>query len=113
MAFVCPGTSPITAAAPRRILTVFPFGPALLRELDPVSERVLGLGIVGVGAGELIAEYGLAMAQGMKAADISATIHTYPTFAQINRRVADMRQKEALTPSAKRWIQRIFRLRGA
>ena len=75
--------------------------------------RLLGAAIVASHAGELIAEYGLAMAQGMKAADISATIHTYPTFSQINRRVADMRQKKALTPSAKRWIQRVFRLRGA
>jgi pyruvate/2-oxoglutarate dehydrogenase complex dihydrolipoamide dehydrogenase (E3) component len=79
---------------------------------DPKG-RILGAAIVGVHAGELIAEYALAMAKGMKAADLSGVIHTYPTFAQINRRVADQRMKESLTPSRKRWIQRIFGLRGA
>jgi hypothetical protein len=48
----------------------------------------------------------------MHAKDLSAVIHTYPTLAQINRRVADQRLKEGLTPTAKRWIQRIFGLRG-
>jgi len=49
----------------------------------------------------------------MNAKELTGVIHTYPTFAQINRRVADQRLKEGLTPSSKRWIQRIFRLRGA
>jgi len=75
--------------------------------------RVLGAAIVAPHAGELIGEYGLAIANRMKAADISAVIHTYPTFAQINRRVADMRQKEALTPGTRAWVKRLFRLRGA
>ncbi|HEY2817496.1 MAG TPA: FAD-dependent oxidoreductase [Casimicrobiaceae bacterium] len=74
--------------------------------------KLLGAAIVAPHAGELIAEYALATANGMKAGDISASIHAYPTFAQINRRVADMRQKEALTPRTKMWIKRIFGLRG-
>ena len=49
----------------------------------------------------------------MKAKDLSAAIHTYPTLAQISRRVADQRLKEGLTPHRKAWIQRIFGLRGA
>ncbi len=49
----------------------------------------------------------------MKAGDISASIHTYPTLASISRRVADQRQKEGLTPTSKTWIKRIFGLRGA
>jgi pyruvate/2-oxoglutarate dehydrogenase complex dihydrolipoamide dehydrogenase (E3) component len=79
---------------------------------DPKG-RILGAAIVGAHAGELIAEYALAIAKGMKAADLSGVIHTYPTFAQINRRVADQRMKEGFTPSRKRWIQKIFGLRGA
>jgi pyruvate/2-oxoglutarate dehydrogenase complex dihydrolipoamide dehydrogenase (E3) component len=75
--------------------------------------RILGAAIVGPHAGELIAEYALALTKGMKAADISSTIHTYPTLAQINRRVADQRQKEGLTPSSKAWIRRIFGLQGS
>ena len=75
--------------------------------------RLLGASIVGPHAGELIAEYALALAKGMNAKDLTGVIHAYPTYAQINRRVADQRLKEGLTPSAKRWIQRIFGLRGA
>jgi pyruvate/2-oxoglutarate dehydrogenase complex dihydrolipoamide dehydrogenase (E3) component len=75
--------------------------------------RLLGAAIVGPHAGELIAEYGLAVAKGMAAKDISAVIHAYPTLASISRRVADQRMKEGLTPRARAWLQRIFRLRGA
>jgi pyruvate/2-oxoglutarate dehydrogenase complex dihydrolipoamide dehydrogenase (E3) component len=75
--------------------------------------RLLGAAIVAPHAGELIGEYVLAIANGMKAGDISSVIHTYPTFAQISRRVADMRQKAALTPRTKIWIKRLFQLRGA
>jgi len=75
--------------------------------------RLLGAAIVGLHAGELIAEYALALTKGMKAADVSGTIHAYPTLAQINRRVADQRLKEGLTPSSKAWIRRVFGLRGA
>ena len=78
---------------------------------DPKG-RLLGAAIVGPHAGEMIHEYVLAIAKGMKAADLSAIMHIYPTLAQINRRVADARMKEGLTPTARKWIKRIFRLRG-
>ncbi len=74
--------------------------------------KLLGAAIVGPHAGELIHEYVLAIAKGMTAADLSSVIHIYPTLAQINRRVADARMKEGLTPTAKKWIKRIFNLRG-
>jgi len=75
--------------------------------------KLLGAAIVGPHAGELIAEYVLAVAKGMNAKELTGVIHTYPTLAQINRRVADQRLKEGLTPTAKIWIQRIFGLMGA
>ncbi len=75
--------------------------------------KLLGAALVGPHAGELIHEYVLALAKGMKAKDLSGVIHIYPTLAQINRRVADQRLKAGLTPGAKQWIKRIFRLRGA
>jgi len=78
---------------------------------DPEG-KLLGATIVGAHAGELIAEYGLALSHGMRTKDISAVIHTYPTLAMINRRVADQRMKEGLTPNAKVWIKRVFGLRG-
>lgn len=74
--------------------------------------RLLGAALVGAHAGELIHEYVLALAKNMKASDLSNVMHIYPTLAQINRRVADQRLKEGLTPRAKKWIRRIFRLRG-
>lgn len=78
---------------------------------DPKG-RLIGAAIVGAHAGELIAEAVLAMNQGLKAGALSASIHAYPTLAQINRRAADQRLKEGLTPASKAWIKRIFRLRG-
>ncbi|MBA3505972.1 MAG: FAD-dependent oxidoreductase [Betaproteobacteria bacterium] len=77
------------------------------------SGKLLGAAIVGLHAGELLAEYGLAVTEGMNAKTLTGIIHTYPTLAQVNRRVADQRLKEGLTPTAKKWIQRIFRLQGA
>lgn len=70
--------------------------------------KLLGACIVGAHAGELIAEYVLAISKGMKASDLSNTLHIYPTLAQINRRVADQRLKAALTPARQKWLQRIF-----
>jgi dihydrolipoamide dehydrogenase len=50
--------------------------------LDPTTERVLGLGIVGVGAGELIAEGTLAIEMAALAKDIALTIHPHPTLSE-------------------------------
>lgn len=74
--------------------------------------RLLGAAIVGTHAGELIHEYALALNRGLKASHISATIHVYPTLAEVNRRVADARRRAGLTPASRRWLQRLFRLRG-
>ena len=50
--------------------------------LDPKTERVLGVGIVGPGAGELIAEGVLAVEMGANATDIRMTIHPHPTLSE-------------------------------
>jgi len=50
--------------------------------LDPATERVLGMGIVGVGAGELIAEGTLAIEMAALAKDIALTIHPHPTLSE-------------------------------
>jgi dihydrolipoamide dehydrogenase len=50
--------------------------------LDPQTERVLGVGITGVGAGELIAEGVLAIEMGALAKDIALTIHPHPTLSE-------------------------------
>lgn len=49
---------------------------------DPDTGRVLGGGIVGPGAGELIAEVALAVETGADAADIGLTIHPHPTLSE-------------------------------
>jgi dihydrolipoamide dehydrogenase len=50
--------------------------------LDPKTERVLGVGIVGPGAGELIAEGVLAVELGANATDVRMTIHPHPTLSE-------------------------------
>jgi dihydrolipoamide dehydrogenase len=49
---------------------------------DPDSHRVIGGGIVGTNAGDLIAEVGLAIEMGADAADIGLTIHPHPTLSE-------------------------------
>ncbi len=50
--------------------------------LDPQTERVLGVGIVGAGAGEMIAEGVLAIEMAALASDIAMTIHPHPTLSE-------------------------------
>jgi dihydrolipoamide dehydrogenase len=50
--------------------------------VDPNSGRVLGAGIVGPGAGELIAEAALAVETAALAEDLAATIHAHPTLSE-------------------------------
>ena len=49
---------------------------------DPDSGRILGVGIVGANAGELIAEGTLAVEMGAVAADLAETIHAHPTLSE-------------------------------
>ena len=50
--------------------------------IDPETDQVLGVGIVGSGAGELIAEGALAIEMGCTARDLSETIHPHPTLGE-------------------------------
>jgi len=50
--------------------------------IDPESERVLGVAIVGPGAGEMISEGVLAIEMGTVASDIKLTIHPHPTISE-------------------------------
>jgi dihydrolipoamide dehydrogenase len=49
---------------------------------DPDTNRVVGGGIVGTNAGDLIAEIALAIEMGADAADIGLTIHPHPTLSE-------------------------------
>ncbi len=50
--------------------------------IDPETNRVVGCGIVGTGAGELIAEAVLAIEMGCEVTDITETIHPHPTLSE-------------------------------
>ncbi|MDH7503896.1 MAG: NAD(P)/FAD-dependent oxidoreductase, partial [Verrucomicrobiota bacterium] len=50
--------------------------------IDPETERVLGMGIVGHGAGELIAEGVVAIEMGATARDLALAVHPHPTLSE-------------------------------
>jgi dihydrolipoamide dehydrogenase len=50
--------------------------------IDPQTDRILGAGIVGEGAGELIGEAVLAIEMGANATDLAETIHAHPTLSE-------------------------------
>ena len=50
--------------------------------IDPETERILGFGIVGVGAGDLIAEAVVAIEMGATARDLAESIHPHPTLSE-------------------------------
>ena len=49
---------------------------------DDVTHRIIGYGIVGPNAGDLIAEAALAIGMGADAANIGMTIHPHPTLSE-------------------------------
>jgi dihydrolipoamide dehydrogenase len=56
---------------------------------DPAGKRVLGVGIVGRGAGELIAEGALAVEMGAVAEDLALTMHPHPTLSETEEEAAE------------------------
>jgi dihydrolipoamide dehydrogenase len=58
--------------------------------IDPETERVLGVGIVGPGAGELIAEGTLAIEMAALAGDLELTIHPHPTLSETVMNAAEV-----------------------
>jgi dihydrolipoamide dehydrogenase len=57
--------------------------------VDPDTNRVLGVGIVGAGAGELISEATLAIEMGCEVTDLAETIHPHPTLGETMMNAAD------------------------
>ncbi len=58
--------------------------------IDSVTERVLGVGIVGTSAGELISEGVLAVEMGATVADLELTIHPHPTLSETVMELAEL-----------------------
>lgn len=58
--------------------------------LEPESDKILGVGIVGTGAGELIAEAVLAIEMGATAKDLAMSIHPHPTLSETLKEAAEV-----------------------
>jgi pyruvate/2-oxoglutarate dehydrogenase complex dihydrolipoamide dehydrogenase (E3) component/uncharacterized membrane protein YdjX (TVP38/TMEM64 family) len=73
---------------------------------EPGKDRILGVTIVGEHAGDLIAEYVLAMKQGIGLNKILGTIHIYPTLAEANKYVAGVWKKAHAPEKLLAWVER-------
>ncbi|HMM70678.1 MAG TPA: FAD-dependent oxidoreductase [Rhodocyclaceae bacterium] len=79
----------------------------------PGRDRILGVTLVGAHAGELLAEYVLAMRHRIGLNKILSTIHPYPTWAEANKYAAG-RWRQAHAPQALlRWAERFHAWRRA
>jgi pyruvate/2-oxoglutarate dehydrogenase complex dihydrolipoamide dehydrogenase (E3) component len=75
------------------------------------GDRILGATIVSARAGDLLHELVLAMKAGLGLKAVSATIHVYPTFAEVTRKAADRYQRNRLTPTVRRLFSWLYRRR--
>ncbi len=73
----------------------------------PGKDRILGVTIVGEHAGDLIAEYVLAMKQGIGLNKILGTIHIYPTLAEANKYVAGVWKRAHAPQRLLAWVERL------
>ncbi|MEP7096381.1 MAG: FAD-dependent oxidoreductase [Dokdonella sp.] len=74
----------------------------------PGKDRILGATIVGAHAGDLLAEFVLAMKHGIGLNKLLGTIHIYPTLAEANKHVAGNWKRAHVPQAALRWAQRFF-----
>jgi pyruvate/2-oxoglutarate dehydrogenase complex dihydrolipoamide dehydrogenase (E3) component len=70
----------------------------------PGSDRILGVSIVAPHAGELLAEYVLAMTHGLGLKKIMAAIHVYPTLAEANKFAAGAWRRQHAPERLLRWV---------
>ena len=73
----------------------------------PGKDKILGVTIVGVHAGDLLAEYVLAMKHGLGLNKILGTIHTYPTLAEANKYAAGEWKRAHQPVALLRWVERL------
>jgi pyruvate/2-oxoglutarate dehydrogenase complex dihydrolipoamide dehydrogenase (E3) component len=72
----------------------------------PGKDRILGVTIVGAHAGDLLAEYVLAMKHGLGLNKILGTIHTYPTMAEANKFAAGEWKRAHQPKKLLEWVAR-------
>ncbi len=73
---------------------------------EPGKDRILGVSIVGAQAGELLAEYVLAMKLGVGLNKILGTVHSYPTLAEANKYAAGEWKRAHAPQGLLRWVER-------
>lgn len=73
----------------------------------PGRDRILGVTIVGARAGELLAEYVLAMTHGLGLSKIMGTIHVYPTFSEANKFAASAWRRANAPTAVFPWLERL------
>ncbi len=79
----------------------------------PGKDRILGVTIVGPHAGDIIAEYVLAMKHGLGLNKILETIHIYPTLAEANKYAAGAWKKAHAPERLLRWVEKYHAWRRA
>ena len=72
----------------------------------PGKDKILGVTIVGEHAGDLLAEYVLAMKHGLGMNKILGTIHTYPTLAEANKHAAGHWKRAHAPQRLLAWVER-------
>ncbi|MAO67460.1 MULTISPECIES: bifunctional TVP38/TMEM64 family protein/FAD-dependent oxidoreductase [Idiomarina] len=77
----------------------------------PGKDELLGVNIVGPQAGELLAEYVLAMKHGIGLNKILGTIHSYPTLAEANKYVAGEWKRANAPQKLLAWVEKFHRWR--
>jgi len=77
----------------------------------PGKDRILGVTLVGAHAGELLAEYVLAMQHGLGLNKILGTVHSYPTLAEANKFAAGQWRRAHQPAALLAWAERFHRWR--
>jgi len=72
------------------------------------TDRILGATIVAAHAGDMINEFSVLMKAGAGVKTIAATIHPYPTQAEVNKKVVNLWRKAHFTPRTKTLLVRLF-----
>ena len=72
----------------------------------PGKDKILGVTIVGIHAGDLLAEYVLAMKHGLGLNKILGTIHTYPTWSEANKYAAGEWKRAHQPLALLRWVEK-------
>ena len=78
---------------------------------QPGKDKILGVTIVGEHAGDLIAEFVLAMKHGLGLNKILGTIHIYPTMVEANKYAAGMWKKQHAPDGLLRWVEKFHNWR--